>query len=102
VLADGLVLFSNEADQVYALDADTGKYRWQYKGETPDEYTLRGHAGVAVSDGLVFTGFANGTMVALRQATGSVAWLTSLKGEGERFVDMDSTPVVAGDTIYAS
>jgi outer membrane protein assembly factor BamB len=101
-LADGMILFSNEADQVYALDADTGKFRWQYKGETPEEFTLRGHAGVAVSDGLVFAGFANGTMVALRHSTGSVAWLTSLKGEADRFVDMDGTPVVDGDTVYAS
>ena len=102
ILAEDLVVYSNEADQVYALDSDTGKFRWQYKGETPEEYTLRGHAGVAVADGLVFTGFANGTMVALRQNTGSVAWLTSLKGDADRFVDVDGTPVVAGQTVYVT
>lgn len=102
VISDGLVIFSNEADQVYALDSDNGKFRWQYKGETPEEYTLRGHAGVAVDRGLVFTGFANGSMVALRQSTGSVAWLTSLKGDLERFVDGDGTPVVAGEKVFVS
>lgn len=102
VLVDGQVIFSNEADQVYALDSDTGKFLWQYKGETPEAYTLRGHAGVAVSNGLVFTGFSSGVLVALRQSTGSVAWMTSLKGEGERFVDVDGTPVVGHGTVFAT
>ena len=104
VLAGDLVFFSNEADQVYALDQDTGKFRWQHRIETPEEYTIRGHAGVSVSprDKLVFTGFANGTMVALRSTTGSVAWLTSLTGEAERFVDVDGTPIVSGDTVYVT
>jgi outer membrane protein assembly factor BamB len=97
-----LVVFANEADQVYALDAVTGAFKWQYKAETPEEYTLRGHAGVKVVGDLVYTGFANGTMVALRLETGSVAWLTSLKGDADRFVDVDATPVVLGDTVYTT
>jgi outer membrane protein assembly factor BamB len=102
VIADNMLFFSNEADQVYALELDTGAFRWQYKGDTPEEYTLRGHAGVAVDNGLVFTGFSSGALVALRAATGSVAWMTSLKGEAERFVDVDATPVVAGDVLYVT
>ena len=102
VLAGDMVFFSNEADQVYALEESTGKFRWQYKGDTPEEYTLRGHAGVVVDDGLLFTGFANGTMVALRTNTGSVAWMTSLKGDADRFVDVDGTPVVSGDTLFVT
>jgi len=40
--------------------------------------------------------------MALRAATGSVAWMTSLKGDADRFVDVDATPVIAGDVVYAS
>lgn len=101
-LAGDTLVFTNEADQVYALDARTGEFRWQYKGETPDEYTLRGHAGAAVDKDLVFTGFGNGVLVALRLANGSVAWLTQLKGEDDRFVDVDATPVIVGDTLYVT
>ncbi|HVV86600.1 MAG TPA: PQQ-binding-like beta-propeller repeat protein [Kofleriaceae bacterium] len=97
-----LVVFTNEADQVYALDAHTGEFRWQYKGETPEEYILRGHAGATVDGDLVFTGFGSGTLVALRLATGSVAWLTQLKGEDDRFVDVDATPVIVNDTLYVT
>ncbi len=102
VTSHDLVIFSNEADQVVAVDAITGKYKWQYKTETPEEYTLRGHAGVAVDGDLVFTGFSNGTMVALRRDSGSVAWSTSLKAEADRFMDVDATPLVMGDRVYAS
>jgi outer membrane protein assembly factor BamB len=96
------VIFSNEADQVVAVDALTGKFKWQFKSETPDEYTLRGHAGVTIDNDLVYTGFSNGTLVALRKDTGSVAWSTSLKAEADRFFDVDATPLVLGDRVYAS
>lgn len=102
VLADDLVVFSNDTDQVYALDRDKGTFRWQYKADMPEEYTLRGYAGVTVVGKLVLTGFANGTVVALRLATGSVAWMTSIKGDAERFVDVDSEPTVVGDTVLVA
>ncbi|HTJ42483.1 MAG TPA: PQQ-binding-like beta-propeller repeat protein [Kofleriaceae bacterium] len=102
VLTADLVVFANEADTVVAVDARTGAFRWQYKSETPDEYTLRGHAGVAVDGDLIYTGFSNGTLVALRASTGSVAWLTSLKGDADRFFDVDATPVIVGQTVFAT
>jgi len=102
VVSDDLVLFSNEADHVYALDRETGTFRWQYKSETPEEFTLRGHAGISLDGELAFAGFSDGTLVALRAATGSVAWIKSLKGEAGRFVDVDATPVVLDERVYAS
>ncbi len=97
-----LIVFANEADQVVAVDAINGKFKWQYKSETPEEYTLRGHAGVVLDGELLYTGFSNGTLVALRKDTGSVAWSTSLKAEADRFMDVDATPLVIGPNIYAS
>ena len=97
-----MIVFSNEADQVVALDSITGAFRWQYKGETPEEYTLRGHAGVQIDGELIYTGFSNGTLAALRRDTGSIAWSTSLKGDEDRFVDVDATPLVLGDTVFAT
>lgn len=102
VATSELIVFSNEADQVVAVEAITGKFKWQYKTETPEEYTLRGHAGVAVDNELVYTGFSNGTLAALRRDTGSVAWSTSLKGEADRFMDVDATPIVIEGQVFAS
>jgi outer membrane protein assembly factor BamB len=101
VLTSGdMLLFSNAESQVVALDATSGKLKWQYKTERPEEYWLRGHAGVAVDGDMVYTGFANGSLVAFRRDTGSVAWSTSLKGDAEKFFDADGTPLVIGDRIY--
>ena len=97
-----LIVFANEADQVVAVDAVKGKFKWQYKGETPEEYTLRGHAGVTIDGDLIYTGFSNGTLVALRKDTGSVAWSTSLKADADRFMDVDATPIIFEGTLYAS
>lgn len=102
VIAGDMVLFSNEADHVFALDRASGTFRWQYKTETPDDGTLRGHSGVAVDGDLLYAGFSNGTVVALRHATGSVAWLASLKNGQDQFVDVDVTPVIAGNVVFAA
>lgn len=97
-----VIVFANEADQVVAVDPINGKFKWQYKSETPEEYTLRGHAGVRIDGDLVYTGFSNGTMVALRKDTGSVAWSTSLKADADRFMDVDATPIIVNDRVYTS
>ncbi|HEY5921375.1 MAG TPA: PQQ-binding-like beta-propeller repeat protein [Kofleriaceae bacterium] len=97
-----LIVFANEADQIVAVDAINGKFKWQYKSETPEEYTLRGHAGVTIDGELIYTGFSNGTLVALRRDTGSVAWSTSLKADADRFMDVDATPIVFEGVLYAS
>lgn len=104
VLAGDLVIFSNEAGEVRALDAQTGTSRWQHVGPKPDldATDLRGHAGVAVDGDFVYTGFSDGTLVALRRDTGTLAWSASLRGEAERFVDVDATPVLVGDRIFAT
>jgi outer membrane protein assembly factor BamB len=102
VIAGDALIVSNEGDQVYALDLETGKFRWLYKTDSDSEFTLRGHSGITVDGELVYAGFADGSVVALRSATGSVAWLSSLKGTEDRFVDVDTTPVVAGDLLLAA
>jgi outer membrane protein assembly factor BamB len=102
LVSGDLVVFANEGDQVIALDSITGAFKWLYKSDTPEENTLRGHAGVAGDGELFFTGFTNGNIVALRRDTGSVAWLQSLKGEASAFVDVDATPVVIDETVYVT
>jgi outer membrane protein assembly factor BamB len=102
VIVGDTVVFSTALDKVVALDRANGKFRWQYERDTPEEFTLRGHAGVAVADGKVFAGFADGHVVALSLAGGEIAWVRSLTGEATQFVDVDTTPVVAGGVVYAA
>jgi outer membrane protein assembly factor BamB len=105
VLLDNLIIFSNSADQVFALEVTEGKapkWKWQYDRETPDEFTLRGHAGVAAEGGQIFAGFSDGNLVALSAASGDLVWVRSLAGDAQQFVDVDATPVVEGGIVYAS
>lgn len=102
VASGDLIVFATDADHVVAVERETGKWRWQYDRETPEEFTLRGHAGVVVADGKVFAGFADGYLVALTASRGEVVWLRSLAGKAEQFVDVDATPAVANGVVYAA
>jgi outer membrane protein assembly factor BamB len=102
VASGDLLLFTSDGDRVVALDRDTGKWRWQYEREPPEEFTVRGHAGVVVDGEQVITGFSDGHLVALARATGEVLWVRSLAGEVAQFVDVDATPVVEDGVVYAA
>jgi outer membrane protein assembly factor BamB len=110
--AKGLVYFSTSADRVLALEAGTGKWRWQYERETPEGFTIHGHAGPRLRGGNLLTGFSDGYIVSLGAGTGEVQWARSLAAASDQFVDVDSTPTVATpgvdakgaspDVVYAS
>jgi outer membrane protein assembly factor BamB len=107
--ASGLVYVATAADRVFALEAATGKWRWQYERETPEGFTIHGHAGPRLRDGALLTGFADGYVVSLAAGTGEVQWARSLAAASDQFVDVDSTPTIGssgpkknGDVIYAS
>src|SRR6185436_1166774 len=50
----------------------------------------------------VLAGFADGYLVSLDGATGEVVWARSFAAASDQFVDVDSTPTVVGDVVYAS
>jgi outer membrane protein assembly factor BamB len=97
-----LVYFTTANDRVVALEAATGKWRWQYERDTPEGFTIHGHSGVRLHEGAAFVGFSDGFLVALQAATGQVMWARSLAAATEQFVDVDATPALFGDTVIAS
>jgi outer membrane protein assembly factor BamB len=100
---DGDALYvTTSADRIVSLDAETGKFRWQYDREPPEGFTIHGHAGPRVAGGLVLTGFSDGFLVALQTGTGELVWARSLAGASEQFVDVDSTPTVHRETVVAA
>ena len=96
------VYFATAADRVIALDAVTGKWRWQYERETPDGFTIHGYSAPRLQGGRIFAGFADGYLVALQATSGEVVWAKSLAATSDQFVDVDSTPVLASDVVYAA
>ncbi|MCP4393291.1 MAG: PQQ-binding-like beta-propeller repeat protein [Alphaproteobacteria bacterium] len=80
VVANGTIFSIDSKATVYALDAETGRKKWNTKLKPlneKDDSTIRG-GGIAYSNNLVFasTGFAD--VIALNEKNGKEAWRTSL------------------------
>jgi outer membrane protein assembly factor BamB len=102
-LGGDAIYVTSDADRVVALEPESGKLRWQYERETPEGFTIHGHAGARLHRGTVFAGFSDGFAVALNAGTGDVLWARSLAAASEQYVDVDSTPAILGpDTVLAS
>ncbi|MCA9695311.1 MAG: PQQ-binding-like beta-propeller repeat protein [Nannocystaceae bacterium] len=105
-----ILYFANSRDQVYALDLGTGEWRWQYPTDESlfqTDFTVHGRAGLSylstvddgvTTDGVVFTGFDDGRVVALGANSGAPIWTVSVAPpERGDFIDADGTPLVDAD-----
>ena len=95
--AEGIVVVRTGDGRIFGLDARDGKRKWVYQRITP-ALTLRNYAGVLVTRGAVFAGFAGGKLVALNLANGQVGWEATVAlphgaTELERIADITSVPV---------
>ncbi len=102
---DGIVVVRTGDGRIFGLDAQDGKRKWVYQRATP-VLTVRSNAGVVVSRGAVFAGFAGGKLVALSLATGNVGWEATValpRGatELDRIADITSLPVLGEREICA-
>jgi outer membrane protein assembly factor BamB len=101
VIAGGLVLVSTHEQTLFALDATTGVWRWQYHREQSNEFTIRGVSTPLVVNDRIYIGFADGAVVSLRLADGSVLWQTGASRQ-EPYRDAESAPQTDGQRIFAS
>ncbi|MEJ0008674.1 MAG: PQQ-binding-like beta-propeller repeat protein [Steroidobacteraceae bacterium] len=85
---DGTLFVSNGANDVFALDVETGKIRWTFHGNPdPKSGTPMGHSnrGVALGDGMVFVGQLDAKLSALDQRTGKLIWQVQVEPWQEGF-----------------
>ncbi len=105
-----ILVFDNAADAVFAIDAVTGETRWKHLRTPALGLEIAGHAGVAYDADRVYVGFSTGRVVAYDVETGAERWpevdLTAVGGpseaEEQRYFDVDTTPVVAGDRVFVA
>jgi outer membrane protein assembly factor BamB len=83
----GVLYAASRSGKVRALDADTGRTRWQV--DTKADLS----AGPAVGDGLVVVGTTSGMVIALELADGKQRWRATVSGE------VLAAPLVAGDRV---
>lgn len=103
----GGLMFMTAGGRVYALNAKTGDTVWSYLSETQEptgRYGIQGsglalpsNKGVAVAEGLVYVGLADGHTIALDAATGKKAWSHQVGDEHAR-----KGQAVAGAPTYAN
>lgn len=98
---NGIVYFASGADVVYALDAATGKQLWLFNRQVTGSLSIRATTRPVVAGEIILNGFSDGFLVALKKRDGTLLWERKL-GKGVRFRDVDATPVVEGQNVYAS
>lgn len=104
-VADGLVIVRSGDGYIAALDVKNGKRRWNYEHKTP-ALVVRSHAGVTVHRGVVYAGFAGGSLIAMSARDGSSVWENAVSQprgttELERISDITSNPVLNDDEVCA-
>jgi len=104
-VAQDVVVVRSADGRIFGLDAKDGKRKWYYQRSTP-ALTVRSPAGVSVSAGVVYAGFAGGKLVAINLSNGAVRWEATValpRGttELERVTDVIGSPVIAGREVCA-
>lgn len=90
-------------NRLMALDARSGVVVWSQGRAAPVGLTIDGHAAAAEHNGMVLTGFSDGSVAAYRSGEGQPLWVRPLSLHGSQFGDADATPVFgAGDRIFAA
>jgi hypothetical protein len=106
--ADALYVVT-DGDGVFAVSRKDGSVLWRYQRETRAGLKVTGHAGLLSSEQRLITGFSDGSVVALAKGDGRALWAvdTTLDLEDSAqadlgFVDVDTTPVQVGETVYVA
>ncbi len=89
-----------------ALDAETGRIRWQVNA-APDVNNINGGPAPAVTDTYAVFGFGSGVVQGTFRQGGLARWNTPVVGRRFGFAranvgDITGDPVVVGDTVYVS
>jgi outer membrane protein assembly factor BamB len=122
VIGEGVVYFANSRDEIFAVSIREGDWVWQFSGEYQKDFTVYGRAGLGYlppgafpgelgdgfgETGAIYTGLADGKVVALDAASGASLWTEPLAAVDSQddFRDVDTTPVLdleRGELIVAN
>lgn len=96
IVVDGTLYLGTSRDQIFALDAATGKLIWQYNYPPG---TGGQNKGVAVGAGKVFMGTHDDYVVALDQKTGKEIWKTAMDDATQCGCRIISAPLFLKDKV---
>ena len=102
----GIAIVQTYDGRLIGMSAENGEQLWVYTSDTP-VLTLRGTATPVIENGIVYTGFATGKLVAIDITNGNLIWdkpVAIAKGQAEidRIVDVDASPLVSSNRVFAA
>ncbi|MFP3029068.1 MAG: outer membrane protein assembly factor BamB [Arsenophonus sp.] len=97
-VSNGLVLIHTSNGVLQALDAETGKTKWNINLNT-STLSIRGKSTPAIAYGIAIVGSNSGRITAIMLAQGKIAWqqyISQIRGSTEidRLHDVNMTPVI--------
>jgi outer membrane protein assembly factor BamB len=101
----GILIVNTASGIMKAFNADNGEELWKIEQDVP-ALTLRGISQPVIASGGVIIGTGKGGVDVYLVDKGQQGWSTEIgeptgSTELERVIDVDSSPVVFGDKIYA-
>lgn len=105
VTFDTVVVRVNDG-KIIGLDLSTGVKKWQFDRGLPS-LNVRGNSSPVLGPGLIFAGYEDGTVIALRQQDGQRVWEQLIakpdgRTELERMADIDGEIQVGDRELFAS
>ena len=106
VADSGVVYLITVNNQLYAVDANTGKTNWTHAGITETTGVL-GAPSPVVSGGYVLAPYSSGELYVLRKDNGAMVWADSMAALNLHSTslfslnDIDASPVVYEGVVYA-
>jgi alcohol dehydrogenase (cytochrome c) len=105
IVIDGIVYYIGPNNNVFAVEADSGKQIWHYQPDLDDVayevFYVAASRGVTVGHGNVYIGSLDGRFIALDQKTGKEKWSTQITQPRECYGCLfSSPPQLAGDILF--
>ena len=106
LVAGDVVVVRSGDGHVVGLNLADGKQRWTFERPLPS-LSLRGSPSpVLGASGIVYLGYEDGALIALRAQDGSKAWEQAVsqpegRSEIERLADIDGDVIADSDAVYA-
>jgi len=102
LVVDGVLYLEGMQNNVYAVEADTGRQLWTYEYKWPEvkTFSIRGARGLAFGDGRIYMGTQDNHVVALDAKTGAEVWNIHVEENSECQCRITAAPLyVKGKVI---
>jgi PQQ-dependent dehydrogenase (methanol/ethanol family) len=102
IVADGVMYFTTALNHVFAVDAETGRTRWEYaydyQGRTVVDCCSTNNKGVALYGGRLFMATLDARLVAIDASNGKELWRVQV-GDNDLGYHMTGAPIVVSGRV---